>query len=190
MKNTGSGLIASLFRPSWALILSCALFGCGSDSSNTSTSGTDFPGSLALADFQTFIGDLKYQEPGWQAETSTPRERSSSVSPHGRVVVWLNSILLTSQRAGNGAVDGTAHDTNSMVVKELYDDSDMKIGVAAMLKKSGGKQEWAFFCDGPPNRCGLTEPTMPFYSDEGYSACAFCHGGFVYTVPEGLVPDA
>ncbi len=150
------------------------------DTDPDSSVGTDviLPGE-SEAELAAFLEAMSYREAGWTAQTAAPRERSSDVSPHGRVRVWRNDTLLASQAAGNGTdLDAPKHDTGSMVIKEFYDDADALIGAAAMLKLEGDMREWAYYCGGPDDRCMDSSPVHGI----GFGvSCSFCHGGLVFT---------
>jgi len=136
------------------------------------------PGSSA-EELAAFLDAMGYREAGWSAQTDAPRDPSSEVSPHGRVRVWRNEILVASQAAGNGTdLDAPKHDTGSMVVKEFYDDADALIGRATMLKLEGDLRQWAYYCGGPDARCMDSSPVHGI----GFGvSCSFCHGGLVFT---------
>jgi hypothetical protein len=121
-----------------------------------------------------------YKQAPWISETAAPRAETSTTSPHDRVRVWMNDTLVASQAAGNGEFGGAAHTAGSMAVKEFYDEADMLLGEAVMLKVPGAAMNWVFYCDSTaPERCGI-EDTLPFYSDSSNFACNGCHGGLIF----------
>ena len=82
------------------------------------------------------------------------------------------------------------HTTGSMVVKEIFDEMDQLIAIAALLKLDGNYQQWAYYCQGPADRCGESggEEFTPENPDYGVGqdfnlACTFCHAGLVFTEP-------
>lgn len=132
-----------------------------------------------------------YREPPWLAETPSPRGPVGVVTPHGWVRVFANDTLQQSLLAGNGtkrADDGSlefdskapAHDPGSIAVKEFYD-GDERVGRAALLKLDGPTTAAYYYCEGPPERCGVQTPT-PAYGEMFAVSCGTCHAGFVYTV--------
>lgn len=164
----------------WTLLL----LGCGQPATDTDTDTPgNYPQTPSEAAISAFIADGAHRGDGWSADTEAPRERNSDVSPHGRVQVWLNDELVASAAAGNGAYGGTAHDAGSMAVKELYDEADVLLGAAVMLKLEGDAYEWAYWCDGPEDRCGVTTaPTDPYYGVARDAECSFCHGGLIFNL--------
>ena len=164
-------------------ILSATLLGltfctaCGNDS------GPQFDTAF---DFETLVKEKTYRGAGWESETIGPREASSIVSPHGRVRVFFNDALVTSQQAGNGEFQGTPHDVESMAVKEFYED-DLLVGHAVYYKADTGRglESFVYYCVGPEGRCLHDEPATTFESPVYGSAhdtnCHGCHGGLVFT---------
>lgn len=168
---------------------------CSTDSGSRSDAergrdqeGTDFPQETSADGIRAFLSAELYRSPGWIAQSPGPRDSLNAVSPHGRVQVRVNRTLFDSIEAGNGAsVDTPPHDPKSMAVKELYDDSDTLVGRAALLRPDD--ETTVYFCYGPAGRCvnAHGERTMddPLYSDDATSACAFCHGGLIFSVKQG-----
>ncbi len=159
------------------------LAGCAGDPDDTTPEGS-FPIDAALAVIAAFVDAGSYLLDPWTAETAAPRERNSDVSPHDRVQVWFNDVVIASSEAGNGEFQGTAHDAGSMVVKEMVDEADALLGVAVMLKLEGGVTEWAYYCDGPQELCGVQVPAEPFYGVGTSTDCGGCHGGLVFNLLE------
>jgi hypothetical protein len=139
-----------------------------------------YPTDSSQAGIEAFLADERYRQPPWTAQTDTPRESIWEVSPHDRVQLWLNEIVLDSQAAGNGGFLGTPHTTGSMAVKELVDDDDAVVGMAVMLKLDGVAASWVYYCDGEPDRCGFTEGSPPHYGVAYDSECYYCHGGEIF----------
>jgi hypothetical protein len=151
------------------------------------------PASASRMDIEAFIMAGGYKQAPWISETPAPRARGAETSPHDRVRVFMNPELVTSLRAGRDGfkdpmtqLNHPPHDSGSMAVKELYDEADMLVGVAAMLKTEPGiiMNSWTYYCYGPEGRC-LTNMTAtreaPAYGKGFGVACGFCHGGLVYT---------
>jgi len=161
----------------WAAI--CGNPGCSSDADEGDPNS--HPSDISVGGVSAFLEGLSYQEELWEAETATPRDASTTVSPHGRVRVWRNAILVASQSDGNGQLDGTPHEDGSMAVKELFDEADALVGRAAMLKIGGDFTEWVYFCDGEEAQCGAPSSSDPYYALGTGGPCAVCHGGVVFT---------
>lgn len=161
-----------------------ALLACGSGGPDTGegpSSPLSYPTDSSAEGIEAFLASGAWREAPWVAETDAPREPNNVVSPHGRVQVWLNDVLLDSVEAGNGAPDGTPHDPGSMTVKELFNEDDVSIGLAVMLKLEGDLHAWAYWCDGPAGPCGASSATsFPYYGIAYATDCGFCHGGLAY----------
>lgn len=142
--------------------------------------GESYPEDTSAAGIDAFLAAALYRGERWTPETDAPREESSPSSPHDRVRVWLNDVVLASQAAGNGQFEGTAHDPWSMAVKELADEADATEGLAVMLKLPGDEDLWIYYCDGPEHRCGVAGPTDPYYAVGLDAECSFCHGGLIF----------
>jgi len=142
--------------------------------------GASYPEDTGAEGVAAFLADLRYRGGLWSPESAAPREETSPSSPHDRVQVWLNDVVRTSQDAGNGEFEGTAHFTGSMAAKEMVDDDDAVVGIAVMLKLSGDADQWVYYCDGPEGRCGVEGPTTPYYGIEWEAECHYCHGGLIF----------
>jgi hypothetical protein len=137
------------------------------------------PNGTTQAAIAAYLEAGTYKQAPWISETPAPRDKIGTVTPHGRVRVWMNDTLVASQRAGNGEFGGTPHTAGSMAVKEFYDDSDKRLGAAVMLKLPGA-DAWRYYCDSTvPERCGVSDK-LPFYSDETALQCGGCHGGLIF----------
>lgn len=139
-----------------------------------------YPTDSSQAGIETFLAEGRYRAPPWTAQTETPRESTWEVSPHGRVHLWLNEVVIASQADGNGGFLGTPHTTGSMAVKELIDEDDASVGRAVMLKLEGVAASWVYYCEGTPERCGFTEGESPHYAESYDSECYYCHGGEIF----------
>ncbi len=134
-----------------------------------------------------FLAAEQYTGDGWRAETAAPRPPAFASSPHARVRVFLNDTLVASQAAGNGELDSPPHTPLSMAVKELYDESDARVGIAAIFRTEAGPSPdaTAYFCFGPAGRCATDSPafpeTAPAYGRGLTLECGACHGGTFYT---------
>jgi hypothetical protein len=130
-----------------------------------------------------------YKSPPWLPDTASPRDPSSVVSPHGRVRVWMNSVLVDSLRNGRDGVDSPPPDQWSMAVKEFYDDTDMLIGRAASIKSGAATSSsaWVYLCHGPEGRCFTSSPAFSesaaLHGTGTNTMCGPCHGGLVFTAP-------
>ncbi len=157
------------------------LMACGSDGDDSGTEPTGaWPADSSLQGIADYVNAGKHREAPWIAETAAPRDENTQVSPHDRVRVWANDVLVDSQKAGNGQVNGSAHPTGAMTVKELYDSADTLVGYAVMLKIAGDAEEWAYYCDGSEAQCGATMPSNPLWGVGLDTDCGFCHGGLVF----------
>jgi hypothetical protein len=173
----------------WCALLGLSLLHCGSDDSGGSgsgsggTSATDYPLDVTEPGIAAFVDQSSYSTSTWTAETAGPRDATSPVSPHGRVRVWMNSVLQASHAAGEGTVGGTPLDQNSMAVKELYDATDVLVGHAVILRVGTGIQEvdTLYYCKGPAGRCWGTPTDTGSAFGAGFADCAGCHGGLVFT---------
>lgn len=161
-------------------LLVVALLGCGGagDSGPGAAATGAWPRDTSESGIAAYLASGAYREAPWVAETDAPRDANSGVSPHGRVRVWFNDVLVDSQRAGNGEVGGTPHPEGAMSVKELYDDGDAVLGHAVMLKRDGAADDWLYTCDETPSRCGSS--AAPVYGVGLDTDCGFCHGGVVF----------
>lgn len=162
------------------LVLTAACAGDGDKTETPPGADTSWPADSSAAGIAAFLDAGTWREAPWVAETDAPREPTSQVSPHDRVQVWLNDVLVESQEAGNGAFGGSAHPVGSMAIKEMFDEADAPDGVAVMLKLEGDAAEWVYYCDGPDLRCGVSPPTDPSWGVGSASECSFCHGGLVF----------
>ena len=147
----------------------------------TGSAVQDVPAADATS-IGAFLAAEAYRQPPWISETDAPRA-PEPVSPHARVRVWFNATLVASFAKVNGVdLDAAPHDTNSMAVKEFYDDGETRLGWAAMLKLDGDRTQWAYYCDGPAEQCNDNEP-IPVFGIASGPTCTFCHGGLVFTQP-------
>jgi hypothetical protein len=151
--------------------------------------GVSGPADSSSASIASFLAAKTYRSAPWQSETAMPRPGGTlSGSPHERVRVYYNEVLVQSFQAGNGSREPPLpHTTGSMAVKEMYDDTDLQVGVAAELRLSGAFEQWAYYCEGPAGRCATGKPTAtaaaPLYGVGLGVDCGFCHGGVVFTRP-------
>jgi hypothetical protein len=156
------------------------------DGSTGNEPTASFPSDSSAAGLLAFLETDAYKNAPWMAETAAPREQSSPYG-HGDVIVYLNDVLVASQQAGNGELQGTAHDPGSMSVKEFYDEGGDKVGHAVMLKLEGAFSNWAYYCVGSSDRCrtnaGPFTEADPHYSTGTMGECGFCHGGMIFTDP-------
>lgn len=147
------------------------------------------PVDASQASIASFLAGRPYQAAPWVSETPAPRDGTEGTgTPHGRVRVYFNDTLVSSIAAGNGAFGSNLpHTTGSMAVKELYDETDTRVGVAAALKTEGNFQRWVYYCFGPGERCawgrGPFTEAEPLYGVGGQVDCGICHGGLVFTAP-------
>ncbi len=133
-----------------------------------------------------------YLQAPWVAESEKPRPKASDVSPHGDVRVFANDVLQRSIAAGNSVKfkpDGTLeadfeaapHFPGSIAVKELWQGQRL-VGRAALLVLDGSRRNnTAYYCDGPPERCGTPSITAPVYGEGALVPCGACHAGMVFT---------
>jgi len=162
----------------WWPVLAAACAPKGLDSGPSAP--PSYPTDASAEGIAAFLDASLYREPPWIAETDAPREQDSASSPHDRVRVWGNEVLVASQAAGNGALGGSAHAAGSMSVKEIVEDDDSLLGLAVMLKIEGDADAWSYYCDGPETRCGVREPADPYYAVGWEAECAYCHGGLIF----------
>lgn len=143
---------------------------------------TDVPSDTSEEGIRAFLEGKQYMS--WLFQTDAPRPREYQTSPHDRVRVAFSERLVTAKQAG---IDGDpdTYPAGSMAVKEMYDEEDNLVGIAAILKMKDGKglPTWLYFCDAPDERC-VNGRTGPFYGQ--VSDCNFCHGEFIYTSPPGI----
>lgn len=159
-----------------------------SESSSGEETGMDeLPSAATPEAIAEFLAREGHLGATWRAETPEPRERSSSVSPHDRVQVHFNDILIQSQAAGNGTLDGSPHDKHSMAVKRMFDIDGEQVGTAVMFKHEAGESagSWAYYCVGPADRClpreGPFDEEEPVFGMGLQVDCGVCHGGLVFT---------
>jgi hypothetical protein len=100
----------------------------------------------------------------------------TSVSPHGRVRVWLDRAAVRA--------DGGALGPDAMAVKEMFDAADQLVGRAVILQPGSAVRDVLYWCVGPAGRCSDTDPELtlanPLYGGTTTS-CAGCHGGVIFT---------
>lgn len=134
------------------------------------------PRAAEAAAILDFLDDRVYSGDGWRAETPEPRPRDTAVSPHARVQVFQNEILIHGR-------DQTPYPPDSMAVKVMYD-GDAVVG-HAVLWQVPDAPSLTWFCYGPTNRCGLAEQShprdAPVFGDGTAVVCGQCHGGMVFT---------
>lgn len=151
-------------------LMACS--GDGADS-ESSTAGGPWPEAATVEAVAAFVGSDEHRGQGWVAETDAPRPENSGVSPHGRVQVWLNAPLAEHLRTvGDGA-----YPDGSVAVKELYSETDERLGHAVMWLDG---DDWVYFCDETPGRCGDEMPTTPMLGRGLDTGCGFCHGGVIF----------
>ncbi len=160
-----------------APLLACGTGGDVQAGDDTATSSASWPSDSSEPRVAAFVASGVWREPPWVPETASPRERTSDVSPHGRVQVWGNEVLLCAQAEGNGEFGGTLHPAGAMVVEEMFDGADVPLGVAVMLALEGG--DWVYHCDGPASSC-LVSGEVPVWGVGLDTECGFCHGGLVF----------
>ncbi len=160
----------------------------GGSGTGGGSSDDSFPEDTSAAGITAFLQSGAYTNPPWVADVDAPRDASSVVSPHGRVRVYLNPTAVASQAAGKGGIGNPPADVMSMAVKELYDESDVLVGKATLLKTEEGDDfgSWTYYCWGPASRCdtesGDTTEADPIYG-LAISECNGCHGGSIFTMP-------
>jgi hypothetical protein len=168
--------------------ISLLALGCGSDPANpddSSTGGTsgtggsggttpskDVPADTTQAGIEAFLAALDYRTATWASVMSGPTEPAPSIgSPHGLVQIWYNKALRQSKADGHTGMQGDAHATGSMVVKELYTGSDV-IGHALLLRQDSG---WLYYCAAnEPNRCSVSIAADKVTYTTSALSCA-CH---------------
>lgn len=161
-----------------ALALACSTpEGVGVDSGGPATSWPQDSSAQGIADF---LASDRWRAPPWVAETEAPRDALVSFSPHGRVQVYLNDVLIESKRALRGGYEGEPHLTGSMAIKDMHGPDDALLGTAVMLKLEGGDQQWAYWCEGPESLCGARFAGSRYHAVSYDSECALCHGGNIY----------
>jgi hypothetical protein len=149
------------------------------------------PADLTAEGISAFLKAGEHTKGSWISETPASRERSTSVSPHGDVRVWMNDLMVASLRAGkSNNVGAPPAERFSMVVKELHDaDSKALVGRAVMLKADEGTAgaSWIYYCYGPAGRCfgAAADRTIdnPYFGRGMALSCGGCHGGLVFTKP-------
>ena len=141
------------------------------------------PADSSQAAIEAYLLAETYKQAPWVPQSAAPREAESVVSIHGKVMVWQNDTQVASAIAAMGSTSATAM-TGSMAVKDFYDNADMLIGQAVMLKVAGDALKWVFYCKttnaADAARCN-DEAANPFYGDEN-SSCNQCHFGQVYSM--------
>jgi hypothetical protein len=150
------------------------------DSGGDTASGASWPADNSSAGIAAFVASEAWRADPWVAETASPREELLAFSPHERVRVFLNEVLIASKQAGNGGYEGRAHLTGSMAIKRMHGADDALLGTAVMLKLEGDDQEWVYWCDGPEDLCGARFSSTPYHAVSYDAECAFCHGGNIY----------
>lgn len=161
-----------------ALILACAA--PATDTAGAPEPATSWPRDASSAGIAAFVAGQSWRAPPWVAETATPRDELVSFSPHGRVQVFLNDVLIASKREGRGGYEGVPHLTGSMAIKNLHAADDTLLGAAVMLKLEGDDQAWVYWCEGPETLCGARFSASPYHAVSYDAECALCHGGNIY----------
>lgn len=145
------------------------------------------PADQTEAAYEAFLNEGLYTQNGWVSDVPTPREATSTVSPHDRVRVWFSPKAVESFAAGNGLTsDAPGHFVDTMVVKDMYD-GDTLIGRASFWKveEGTGPTAWIYYCKAPAGRCYFESPAFdvtPLFK-KAEPQCGSCHGGFVFTKP-------
>ena len=152
----------------------------GSGGSSSSGPGAQTPGAQDAIGWKKFLEDGEFRKGGWVSETSAVRAKKS-ISPHGRVRVWMNEKLKTSQ-----AKSPIVYEKGSMVVKEMFDAMDKSVGFVSFWKLTDGGNDaagsWLAHCAGDKDRCVQTSKTPslaePVLEDLLKSdSCRGCHHG-------------
>lgn len=165
----------------WSLAL---LLACASASEEDSAAGPEgsYPSDTSAEGIAAFVQAGAWSQAPWVAESEAPREASSVSSPHGRVQVFFNDLVMASAQAGEGIDGTTPFDAGSMVVKVLHAEDDSVLGHAAMLKLDGGFAEWVYWCEGPGARCGADGDQESTWGIGLDTSCGACHGGNVFNL--------
>lgn len=142
----------------------------------------DVPADLSQPGIEAFLKTDVFTS--WTWDTETPRP-PGLVSPHGRVRVGINETLKNGIDAGlDGSSAEKAFPAGSMALKEMYDEQDVVIGRAFILKRGAPNTapNWLYYCDGPADRCGVDTGTrVPFYATGNtVSFCNGCHGPYFF----------
>ncbi len=107
----------------------------------------DFPTDDSADGLIAFFDALEYRGATWAAGKAAPSEpEASSLSPHGRDLIFYNHALRQSLVDGHGSTSDP-HSAGSMVVKEIYT-GDEVVGHAAMLRSN---DLWIYFCTASEN---------------------------------------
>lgn len=153
----------------WILVLLAACGEAADDTAPVAAAGS-FPDDPSAAGIAAFVADGAWREAPWVALSDTPRDQSTTASPHDRAQVWINDVLQDADGLPAGA----------MAVKEMVDAADAPVGHAVLLKTGEGDADWAYWCDASPQRCGTADTESPFYGTDALHECAICHAGRVF----------
>lgn len=153
--------------------------GCSGGSDGGSSNSADAPSDTTSAGIAAFVGAGSYLIPPWKSESAAPRDAATSVSPHGRVRVWLDRVAAASTSVADITPD-------AMAVKEMYDTADQLVGRAAIVQTTSSNNDVVYWCYGPAGRCGDGEPEYtadaPLYGvGAAATTCQGCHGGLLFT---------
>lgn len=165
--------------------------GTGGTAPQGGTQSSTFPPSDSRVDIEAFLASDRYTQAPWVSDTSAPRQGGPVTQHDGPVRVWLNPVLVEALKAGrDGRENRDYPNAGSMAVKQLFDDSNALVGIAASLKTADGsaQESWTYYCYGPGHRCAqITAPKeSPIYgkgSTQAGTNCGFCHGFSVFTDP-------
>ncbi len=130
------------------------------------TSAEGIAAFLEAGHYKSWVGD------------AAPHPATGQLKSHGdKMKVYFNAIAVATH-------DDPAY--QAMTVKELYDASDVQVGIAAGIRTSPTRKLWTYYCKGPQSACETPSTDDPVYEvEEAIAGCANCHGLEVLTpLPE------
>lgn len=165
----------------------------GASSSGGAASGgaatSELPSAMTLEAVSAFLESGSYKS--WHHDPA-PRAEADQVigSPHAgspvahKLQTYVNAqAVLSLEKNRTAPTLEKNHDPGAMAVKEVYDDGGNQLAIMAMIKVSGERRAFAYFCDGDGSLCASTgDLTVPFFSptEAGAQSCSSCHGGSIY----------
>lgn len=160
----------------------------GGDNSGSGGGDSSVPADTSQTGIEAFLEAESYREEPWIGDAQ-PRESEDGSNPHGDVRAFLNETAVSSIEAGDNVLGAGAgsldsgNSTDSMAVKEFYDQEGTLTGKAVMLRmaETGEGTDWLYYCTSTNGTCTSSgEDSEDFYG-QGIGECHTCHRGVFYS---------
>lgn len=139
----------------------------GGSGTGGAADATQFPSDTSAEGIAAFLEAGHYKS--WLGDAA-PHPAAGILKSHGdKMKVYFNE---------NAAATHPTAQYQAMTVKELYNASDVQVGIAAGLKTQTADR-WTYYCKGPPRACEVSdaaEEVEIYEVEEAFSGCAACHG--------------